>query len=97
MDEPCCLEGVRRVIKKVSLKSALGPSSLRFGHLQDALKDELVGDVANFAKLVLPNSSLPDLFWVLRTAANLWALGAQTRPVTCRDVMRGGLGATFCR
>ena len=43
---------VKAVIKKANPQSAAGPSGLRYSHLQAALCDELVEDLAAFATLV---------------------------------------------
>ena len=75
VEEPFSAEDIRASIKKVSPQSAPGPSGLRFSHLQEALDDDLVEELSNFAKLVFSSSTLPDLFWALHTAANLSALG----------------------
>ena len=45
---------VKAVIKKANPQSAAGPSGLRYSHLQAALCDGLVEDVAAFATLVFP-------------------------------------------
>ena len=45
---------VRAVIKKAVPQSAVGSSGLRYSHLQAALCDELVEDLAAFAMLVFP-------------------------------------------
>ena len=45
---------VKAVIKKINPQSAAGPSGLRYSHLQAALCDELVEDLAAFATLVFP-------------------------------------------
>ena len=45
---------VKAVIKKGNPQSAAGPSGLRSSHLQAALCDELVKDLAAFATLVFP-------------------------------------------
>ena len=45
---------VKAVIKKANPQSAAGPSGLRYSHLQAALCDELVEDLAAFATLVFP-------------------------------------------
>ena len=44
----------KAVIKKANSQSAAGPSGLRYSHLQAALCDELVEDLAAFATLVFP-------------------------------------------
>ena len=45
---------VKAVIGKSNPQSAAGSFGLRFSHLQDALCDELVEDLAAFATLVFP-------------------------------------------
>ena len=74
-----------------------GPSGLRYSHLQAALCDELVEDLAAFATLVFSSRLLPQVFWTLHTSANLSALGQKARPVACGDVLRRVIGAVFCR
>ena len=73
------------------------PSGLRYSHLQAALCDELVEDLAAFATLVFSSRVLPQVFWILHTSANLSALGQKARPVACGDVLRRVIGAVFCR
>ena len=88
---------VKAVMKKVNPQNAAGPSVLRYSHLQAALCDELVEDLAAFAMLVFSSRVLPQLFWTLHTSANLSALGQKTRPVACGDVLRRVIGAVSCR
>ena len=88
---------VKAVIKKANPQSAPGPSGLRYSHLQAALCDELVEDLAAFATLVFSSRVLPQVFWTLQTSANLSALGQKARPVACGDVLRRVIGAVFCR
>ena len=88
---------VKAVIKKANPQSAAGPSGLRYSHLQAALCDELVGDLAAFATLVFSSRVSPQIFWTLHTSANLSALGQKARPVACGDVLRRVIGAVFCR
>ena len=88
---------VKAIIKKANPQSAAGPSGLRYSHLQAALCDELVEDLARFATLVFSSSILPKIFWTLHTSANLSALGQKARPVACGDVLRRVIGAVFCR
>ena len=45
---------VKAVIKKVNRQSVAGPPGLRYSHLQAALCDGLVEDLAAFATLVCP-------------------------------------------
>ena len=66
---------VKAVIKKANPQSAAGPSGLRYSHLQAALCDELVEDLAMFATLVFSSHVLPQVFWTLHTSANVSALG----------------------
>ena len=88
---------VNAVIKKANPQSAAGPSGLRYSHLQTALCDELVEDLAAFATLVFSSRVLPQVFWILHTSANLSALGQKARPVACGDILRRVIGAVFCR
>ena len=88
---------VKAVIKKANPQSAVGPSGLRYSHLQAALYDELVEDLAAFTALVFSSRVLPQVFWILRTSADLSALGQKARPVACGDVLRRVIGAVFCR
>ena len=53
---------VKAVVKKVNPQSAAGPSGLRYSHLQAALCDELVEDLAAFSKLVFSSRVLPQVF-----------------------------------
>ena len=88
---------VKAVIKKANPQSAAGPSGLRYSHLQAALCDELVEDLAAFATLVFSSRVLPQVFWTLHTSGNLSALGQKARRVACGDVLRRVIGAVFCR
>ena len=88
---------VKAVIKNADPQSAAGPSGLRYSHLQAALCDELVEDLAAFATLVFSSRVLPKVFWTLHTSANPSALGQKARPVACGDVLRRVIGAVFCR
>ena len=88
---------VKAVIKKANPQSAAGPSGLRYSHLQAALRDELVEDLAAFATLVFSSRVLPQVFWTLHTSANLSALGQKARPVACGDVLWRVIGDVFCR
>ena len=63
---------VKTILKKTNPPSATGPSGLRYNHLQAALCNELVEDLAAFAMLVFSNRVLPQVFWTLHTSANLW-------------------------
>ena len=53
---------VKAFIKKVNPQSAAGPSGLRYGHLQAALGDKLVEDLAAFATFVFSSCFLPQVF-----------------------------------
>ena len=88
---------VTAVIKKASPQSAAGPSGLHYSHLQAAFCDELVEDLAAFSTLVFPRRVLPQVFWTLRTSANLSALGQKARRLAYGDVLRRIIGAVFCR
>ena len=88
---------VKAVIKKANSKSAEGPSGLRYSHLQAALCDQLVKDLAAFVTPVFPRRVLPHVFWTLHTSANRSALGQKARPVACGDVLWRVIGAVFCR
>ena len=74
---------MKGVIKKAIPKSAAGPSGLCYSHLQAALRDELVEDVAAFATLAFSSYLFPQLLWTLYTSANISALGQKARPVAC--------------
>ena len=87
---------VKAVVKKANPQSAAGPSGLRYSHLQAALCDELVEDLAAFATLVFSSRVLPQVFWTLHTSANRSALGQKARPVACGDVLRRVVSAVFC-
>ena len=50
---------VKAVTKKANPRSAAGPSGRRYSHLQAALCDELVEDLAAFATLVFSSRVLP--------------------------------------
>ena len=80
---------MKAVIKKANPQSAAGPSGLRYSHLQAALCDELVEDLAAFATLVFSSRVLPQVFWI----ANLFALGQKARPGACGDVFRRVISA----
>ena len=88
---------VKAAIKKANPQSAAGSSGLRYSHLQAALCDELVEDLAAFATLVFSSRVFAQVFWTLHTSANLFALGQNTKPVACGDVFRKVIGAVFCR
>ena len=87
---------VKAAIKKASQQSAAGPSGLCYSHLQAALCNELVENLAAFATLVLSSRILPQEVWTLDTSANLSALGQMARPVAYDGVLRRGIGAGFC-
>ena len=88
---------LKAIIKKANPQSAAGPSGLRYNHLQAALCNKLVEEIAEFATLVFSNRILPEIFWVLHTSANISALRQKARPVACGDVLRRIIGAVFCR
>ena len=88
---------VKVVIKKANPQSAAGPSGLRYSHLQAALCDQLVEDLAAFAVFVFSSRVLPQVFWTLHTSANLSALGHKARPVAGGDILRRVIDAVFCR
>ena len=88
---------VKAVIRKANPQSAAGPSRLSYSHLQAALCDELVEDLAALATLVFSSRVLPQVFWTLHTSANLSALEQKARPVACGDILRRVIGAVFCR
>ena len=89
---------VKAVIKKANPQSAAaGTSGLRYNHLQAALYDELVEDLAAFATLVFSSHVQPQVLWTLHTSATLSALGQKARPVACGDVLRRVISAGFCR
>ena len=50
---------VKADIKKADPRSATGPSGLRYSHLQTALCDELIENLAAFAALVFSSRVLP--------------------------------------
>ena len=56
---------LKTVINRTNPKSAAGPSGLRYSHLQAALCDGLVEEIAEFTTLVFSSSSLPQIFWTL--------------------------------
>ena len=87
---------VKTVTKKANPQSAAGPSGLHSSHLQAALCDELVENLAAFAMLVFSSRVLPQVFWALHTSANLSVLGQKARPVACGDVLRRVVDAVFC-
>ena len=88
---------VEAAIMKANPQSAAGPSELRYSHLQTALCDELVEDLAAFATLVFSSRVVPQVFWTLYTSPNLSVLGKIARPVACGDVLRRVIGAVFCQ
>ena len=53
---------VKAVLKKANPQSAAGPSRLRYSHLQAALCDELVEDLAAFATLIFSGRVLLQVF-----------------------------------
>ena len=53
---------VKAVAKKINIKSVVGPSGLRYSHLQAALCYELVEDLAAFATVVFSSRVLHQVF-----------------------------------
>ena len=88
---------MKAVIKKANSQSAADPSALLYSHLQAALCDELVEDLATLATLVFSSSILPQIFCTLYTIVKRSALGQKATPVACGDVLRRVIGAVFCR
>ena len=88
---------VKAVIKKAIPKSTAGPSGLRYIHLQAALCDELVEDLAAFGTLVFSSRVLPQIFWTLHASASLSVLGQKASPVASVDILRRAVSAEFCR
>ena len=88
---------LKATIKKVNPLSVAGPSGLRYSHLQVALCDGLVEEIAEFATLVFSSRILPEIFWTLHSSANMSALGQEARPAACGDVLRRVIGAVYCR
>ena len=88
---------VKAVIKQANPQSAAGPSGLRYSHLQTAVCDELVEDLATFATLVFSGGALPPVFWTLQRSAKLSTLGKTVKPVARGDVLRSVIGAVVCR
>ena len=86
-----------KAVKKANPQSAAGPSGLRYSHLQAALYDELVENLAAFATLVVSSHVLSQVLSTLHTSANLSALGQKARPVACGNVLRRVIGGGFCR
>ena len=60
---------VKTVIKKANPQSAAGSSGLLYSHLQAALCDELVEDLATFATLVFSRRVLPQEYFEHCTSA----------------------------
>ena len=79
---------VKSIIKEANPQGAADSSGLRYSHLQTALCDELVEDLAAFAMLVFFSRVLSRVFWTLHTSAKLSALGQKARPVACGGVLR---------
>ena len=88
---------VKAAIKKANPQSAAGASGLRYSHLQAALCNELVEDLAAFPTLVFSSRAFPQGFWTLHTSANLSVLGRKAIPVGCGDVLRRVIGDVLCR
>ena len=83
---------VKVFIKRINPPVAAGLFGLRYSHLQAALCDELVEDLAAFANLVFYIRVLSQVLWTLHTSA----LGQNARPVACGNVLRRVIGAVFC-
>ena len=60
---------VKAVIKRADSQSAAGPSGLRYSHLQAALCDELIENLAAFVTLVVSTRVFHQVFWTLHTSA----------------------------
>ena len=88
---------IKDFIKKANSQNAADPSGLRYSHLQAALCDELVKNLATFTTLVFPSRVLFQIFWTLHTSANLSALGQKARSVACGDILWRVTAAVFCR
>ena len=86
---------MKAVIKKANSHSAVGPSGLRYSHLQAALCDELIEDLVMFATLVFSSRTLPQIFWTLHTSASLSTSKQKARPVVYGDVLWRVIGAVF--
>ena len=81
---------VKAAIKKANRQSAAGSSGLRYSHLQAALCDELVEDLAAFATLVFSSRVFLQVFRTLHTSANLSPLKQKAGPVrvmSCRELL----------
>ena len=78
---------VKAVVKKANQQSAAGPSGLLYSLLPAALCDELAKYLAAFATLVFSSGVLLQVFWTLRTSANLSTLRQNARPVAYGDVL----------
>ena len=78
---------VKAVVKKANQQSVAGPSGLLYSILPAALCDELAEYLAAFATLVFSSGVWPQVFWTLRTSANLSTLRQNARPVACGDVL----------
>ena len=48
---------------------------------------KMVEDLVAFATLIVSSRVLPQLFWALHTSPNLSALGQNSRPMACGDVL----------
>ena len=96
--EPLCARGkildmenlfkeatVISAIKKDNPQSAAGPSGQRYSHLQAALCDKVVEDLATFATFVFSRRVLHQVFSILHPSANVSELGQKRRPVECGE------------
>ena len=79
---------VKAITKNANPQSAAGPSGLRYSHLQAALCDELVEDLAAFATLIFSSRVLPQVFWTLHTSANRVGQNGKPRWGKRRDQWR---------
>ena len=82
---------MKAVVRKANPQSAAGPSGQCYSHLQAALCDELVDDLAAFETLVFSSRVLPQAFSTLHTSASLSALGQKARQwravMTCGELL----------
>ena len=75
-----------KAIKKAYPQNAAGPSGLRYSHIQAALCDELVEEIAEF------EDSAPNILDVAIKRQSVRVRG-KARPVACGDVLRRVIGA----
>ena len=87
---------VKAAIKKANPQGVAGASRLHCSHLQAALCDEPIEDLAAFATRIFSGLALPQALWTLYKSANLSTLGQKTRPAAYDDVLRRVIGAVFC-